>query len=334
MTPRARDESGGIAVLAALLSLVLLMMAGLVVDLGRARDVKRQSQNSSDAAALAAANALFANSVAPDFVAAGAAAKNYAALNFGVTATDWLTCTDAGALAYKPAGTACISFDSSTSPTLARVFTPTRTIDTGFGRAAGVTNIPIRSVAEASTLPPAPDYLRPWGLCSEQVPAPTDTKQVTLIYMPGNGHTSTHGCSESNAGGNWWLMLCPGDQNGSTGQTSANIRNGCQTPITPVPNQPTDWTLAQHLIDACATVNQSCLSGDTGANLHLFDDDWQTLVGQGDHHADLLRQAGLHEVDRDRQRQQREVPDLQDGHGGDLRLRAQGPLLHQLAGRH
>ena len=78
MTPRARNESGGIAVLAALLSLVLLMMTGLVVDLGRARDVKRQSQNSSDAAALAAANALFANSAVPDFVAAGAAAKNYA----------------------------------------------------------------------------------------------------------------------------------------------------------------------------------------------------------------------------------------------------------------
>ena len=38
--------------------------------------------------------------------------------------------------------------------------------------------------------------------------------------------------------------------------------------------------LAPHLINGCATVSQSCLSGDTGANLHLFDDDWQTLVGK------------------------------------------------------
>lgn len=278
MSRRVRDESGAIAVVAALTSVLLFLMAGLVIDLGLARDVKRQSQNSSDAGALAAANALYANSVVPDFVAAGAAAKNYAAMNFGVTAADWNTCTDAGALTYKPVGTPCISFDSATKPTLARVLTPTRKVDTGFGRAAGVTTIPISSVAEASTVKPLTD-LRPWALCSEQVPATANT-EVTLIYMPGNGHTSTHGCAASNAGGNWWLMLCPGDQNGNTGQTEANIRNGCQTPITPVPDQPSDSSLAQYLIDACATLNQSCLSGDTGANLHLFDDEWQTVVGK------------------------------------------------------
>ena len=38
--------------------------------------------------------------------------------------------------------------------------------------------------------------------------------------------------------------------------------------------------MAQHLINACATLNESCLSGDTGANLHLYDDEWQTLVGK------------------------------------------------------
>lgn len=280
MSPRSRrDETGAIAVLAAMVSLVLFLIAGLVLDLGLARDVKRQSQASSDAGALAAANALFANSAVPDFVAAGAAAKNYAALNFGVTASDWLTCTDPGALTFKPAGTACISFDSATKPTLARVLTPIRKVDTGFGRAAGVTTIPISSVAEASTVPKAPDDLRPWAMCSEMVPSTPNT-EVSLVYMPGNGHTSTHGCAESNAGGNWWLMLCPGDQNGSTGQTSDNILYGCQSTITPVPNQPTGPTLAQHLINGCATLSQSCLSGDTGSNLHLFDDEWQTLVGK------------------------------------------------------
>ena len=189
MSPRSRrDESGAIAVLAALTSLLLFVMAGLVVDLGLARDVKRQSQNSSDAAALAAANALFANSAVPDFVAAGAAAKNYAALNFGVTAADWLTCTDPGALTFKPAGTACISFDSDTKPTIARVATPTRKVDTGFGRAAGVTTIPIKSAAEASTVPKVPDDLRPWAMCSEQVPSTPEHRGDPHLHARQRAH--------------------------------------------------------------------------------------------------------------------------------------------------
>ena len=55
----ARDEQGAIAILVAMTSVVLFIIAAMVVDLGLARDTRRQSQNAADASALAAANALY-----------------------------------------------------------------------------------------------------------------------------------------------------------------------------------------------------------------------------------------------------------------------------------
>ena len=57
-----------------------------MIDLGHAREVRRQAQNGADAAALAGGNSLYLHgSGTPDFVAAVAAAKNYALMNFGIT---------------------------------------------------------------------------------------------------------------------------------------------------------------------------------------------------------------------------------------------------------
>ena len=140
-----RDERGAVAVMVALLMLVLVTCAALVVDLGMARDNRRQSQNASDAAALAAANVLFMTGT--DRVAAATAAKQYALANYNVQASDWSTCVDSTPLAVTAAGTSCISFD--TANTRVRVVTPIRKVGTIFGGVVGRSSIAVGSTAEA-----------------------------------------------------------------------------------------------------------------------------------------------------------------------------------------
>ena len=75
---RRTDETGAVAVLVAVLSLVLFGLAALVVDLGMARDTRRMAQNTADSAALAAGNVIYLTGPANPS-AAIAAAKEYAA---------------------------------------------------------------------------------------------------------------------------------------------------------------------------------------------------------------------------------------------------------------
>lgn len=157
MGDRRRSEQGAVAIMTALVAVVLFVVAALVIDLGLARDSRRQSQNAADSASLAAANVLYGDAVKPDFAAAVAAAKAYAAKNFGVTAADWSACTDSAALRYKPTSTPCISFQNAanalldvTKPDTIRVQVPVRELGSTFGKAAGVSKVPIRAESEAS----------------------------------------------------------------------------------------------------------------------------------------------------------------------------------------
>jgi hypothetical protein len=148
----ARDEAGAIAVLVGITATVLFVIAAMVVDLGLARDTRRQSQNAADASALAAANALYATGPA-DLAAATATAKNYALVNFSVPLSEWAGCTDPTPLAVPSASTPCISFDSATQPNRVRVRIPIREVKTGLGAAAGVSKVDVGSVAEAELTP-------------------------------------------------------------------------------------------------------------------------------------------------------------------------------------
>lgn len=168
---RSRDESGAIAVLVAITSVVLFLIAALVVDLGLARDTRRQSQNAADASALAAANVLYPTGVcttpvgsAPPCLAdAVQAAKDYAATNFGVAASAWASCPAVpSGFHAAPGATTCVSFDVLTKPTKVWVVIPTRDVKTGFGTLAGVDNIPVTSAARAVLTPGGGG---PCGLC-------------------------------------------------------------------------------------------------------------------------------------------------------------------------
>ena len=145
----------------------LFVIAGMVVDLGHGRDVRRQSQIASDAAALAAANMLYpgsghcalpAGALSPCFTDAINAAKNYAARNFGVDLTAWTSCTDGGHFYVPPSETQCISFTDDSlgstqpaSPNRVRVRMPTHEVTAGLGSSPGSARSPSRA-------PPGPHF--------------------------------------------------------------------------------------------------------------------------------------------------------------------------------
>lgn len=151
---RARNDRGAVAIIVAALATVLFITAALVIDLGLARDTRRQAQNAADASALAAANSLYATPGLVDVAGAITDAKWYAATNYGVTETAWSTCGDPDRLAYVPTGgSPCISFDQAVKPTQIRVRIPTRDLPTGLGALAGVEDISISAVARAALEP-------------------------------------------------------------------------------------------------------------------------------------------------------------------------------------
>jgi hypothetical protein len=155
-TPARRDERGAVAILVSVFALVMFVLAALVVDLGMARETRRDSQNAADASALAAANRLYLNGGA-DASAAVDTATTYGTTNFGTTAAEWASCTDIG----RPVGfvavagkTACVSFSPSlTAPTEVRVVMPVRNVKTGLGNAAGVSKVPVAASAQAAVVP-------------------------------------------------------------------------------------------------------------------------------------------------------------------------------------
>lgn len=163
MTRNNRDERGAVAIMVAVVSVTLFIVAAMVVDLGLARDTKRQSQSAADASALAAANALYPTPGAPDLVAAAAQAKQYAFINFGVALTAWNSCVDpAIGSRVASASTQCVSFDDADDPTNVRVVIPTRTVDTTLGALADVDEINIATAARAAL---DPGTLIECGLC-------------------------------------------------------------------------------------------------------------------------------------------------------------------------
>lgn len=160
MMSRIRQDAGAVAVLTAVLSVMLFGIAALVVDLGIARDNRRQAQNTADAAALAAANALYATTPlslnAPgDFTAAVRAAKDYAAKNYGTTEEEWAGCVNPEPLKFQAPGTrtSCISFDEPVYPKQVLVVVPLRMQPSMFGGVFGYTGVSIGALAQARLAP-------------------------------------------------------------------------------------------------------------------------------------------------------------------------------------
>lgn len=164
---RHRRERGISVLLVALLLIPLLIVTAIVVDIGYAKQRRRQVQSGADAAALAAAQELDGTST--QVARAVSAAKTWAAKNVdGLVASDWIGCSDPGALAARPdAGNTCISFDSTSAPTRVRVRIPAEDQPQFFGQMASSDALSVTAHAVAARAPGvAPSTpAGPCGLC-------------------------------------------------------------------------------------------------------------------------------------------------------------------------
>jgi Flp pilus assembly protein TadG len=165
-----RGDSGAIAVLVAILSIVLFGFAALVVDIGNAEEIKGQAENAVDAAALAGVQLLEADAptTSEDQLATPvtAAVMNYIANNIKLPADAWSSCSDPQAL-VDAGSVNCISFAIPGDPLPApntgtysdyevRVQLPTKSVPTSFGELLGVSSIKVHPVSQAVAGQPPP----------------------------------------------------------------------------------------------------------------------------------------------------------------------------------
>ena len=208
---RIRNDDGAVAVLTAVLAVVLFGIAALVVDLGLARDNRRQAQNTADAAALAAANALYGTTPDDlnkpgDFDAAIAAAKEYAASNYGTTEAEWAACSNPDALDVTP-DTSCISFDKSPYPNNVLVQVPLRQQPTIFGGVVGYSGVSISAIAQAR-IAPGSGQLCTFCVLPDTVDHNLQNGELSVtggnIWMNGNVDIGPNGSATSNVGSGRW----------------------------------------------------------------------------------------------------------------------------------
>jgi Flp pilus assembly protein TadG len=152
---RRDDERGVIAVMFALFLVVVLGIVALVVDLGNARQQRREAQASADAAALAGGEAIESGMNSSTgtipWSTVVTQVKNYAKANDNIPLSAWTNCSDTYKLAYRPDSAnsnSCISATTSSFPAPSaasvgqninylRVRLPSSTVKSYFAKAVG-----------------------------------------------------------------------------------------------------------------------------------------------------------------------------------------------------
>jgi Flp pilus assembly protein TadG len=264
----------------ALMAVVLFGLAAFAVDFGQAYAAKRQMQNGSDSAALAAAQ-VYATypGTCYDLVNNGAArtAAQQAANDFREDNRAGSS-ADAGIRPIKPAcapdgsGTLWVTVGSQgdTDAVFAPVIGGSNKITTGRTATAAV---------EVS--PNGGDGLRPVAVCAGDLPSGDKVTGIPVrVNAPGNGTAAPNGCPAL-ASGNWWTLDCPEDRIGGNPTLEAEIKNGCQDPVGIVPGQD-PANPAPALLAACPSAplhSPDCLSGDPGQmDSGHIEDSWKYLI--------------------------------------------------------
>ncbi|MCY7373674.1 MAG: pilus assembly protein TadG-related protein [Spirochaetaceae bacterium] len=286
-----RDDSGAIAILAAIFAVVMFGFAAVVVDLGAARATRGSAQKSADASALAAANVLYPPAqTAADIPAAVQAAKQYALANYGTAAGEWAGCADTGRLSHVPlGGTSCISFDAAGTPTRLRVRIPPRDVTSFFGGIVGYDGLTISAVAEVTVDEQPPDcvlcVIEPVNHNFDKDDLRVDDGSVWVngnVDLGGSGRISTTGAGVTNVEG----TLTPASRvtgmlkqgAGAVTDPLADVAPGflsdlASYPTTPVKTNPCSDGPGYYAAVTLPTSGGPCtLSPDpvTGANLYIF----------------------------------------------------------------
>jgi hypothetical protein len=190
------DDSGVVAIIVALFSIVLFGFGALVVDIGHADDVHLQGQNAVDAAALAGVQVLANAGTTGQVVTA---VQSYVDQNMGLTPADWEGCQDAAALGPQIDTVAtldtCISTLVSPTPEITsfqvRVKLPTQHVPATFGGLFGVSSIGISPIAQALSGQPLPPECGPCDPILDEStgqpqpqPAPTGLPAAIRAMLP------------------------------------------------------------------------------------------------------------------------------------------------------
>jgi hypothetical protein len=163
VTARLREDSGVVAVMVAIFSVVMFALASLVVDLGLAREIKRDAQTAADAAVLAGAGELYSDSGALQVSDAVEAVKETAEENFGTEEDDWSSCSISlepgwsSSVGAESSGTSCIAFytspsDSDGQPNELQVVLPAQAAPVLLGGLVGYEGREIGAVAQGSAV--------------------------------------------------------------------------------------------------------------------------------------------------------------------------------------
>ncbi len=229
LTPRQpRDDRGAVAVMVALLSTLLLVLAAFAVDIGNAYAVARQQSVAADAAVLAAVakvgeaiprgqactqallNSISANTLAKTTADAYNTANNKSGVSEPVVSAT-VTCPTADAVEVR--------VDNS------------RAVPTSLAGIIGITEINPGSYAVARyqrTL--SAGGLRPWAICDSTVLAAASALNTTFA----TGIDTQAGPCNSTASGNWGGVDFNGGSN-PAGDLAAWTLLGYPNPVT-IPN--------------------------------------------------------------------------------------------------
>ncbi|MGZ6770705.1 MAG: TadE/TadG family type IV pilus assembly protein [Mycobacteriaceae bacterium] len=250
-----REESGAVAVIVALMSIVLIGVSAFTIDFGMAYVNKRQLQIASDAASLAAA-AAYGN-------ASGTCATKTADTSLRATAE---TAADYVRDRNRPGATGSITSVSCTPDNKGVQVQYSSTASTAsvvggiFGHTTGYS--PAQSATAVVGIPKGAIGVRPYAVCAAQLPT-TYPSAVVKLTLPGAGNTQCPGASTS---GNWWEIDCPEASSNSNSYLGTATQYGCTTEIDVVPGQGTmsGAPLRTYLDNYCPARSLSCLSANTG----------------------------------------------------------------------
>ncbi len=247
-----------------LVTVVVMISSAFAVDLGMAYNSKRQLQTAADSAVLAAA-AVYAKY--PGTCAQLVAKASYQA--------------EAQAVADKHRGEnrtgsagATITPACNSQGELEVGYSASGSTDTVFAKLLGIDTISTQRVAAALVdVPTSINYgVRPFALCSADLPTGSTPSAVMEITPPGQAHGGST-CAAAQAGGNWWYVTCDIGggltSEGSPHNMATAITQGCTNTMKIVTPQDktTSSTLSASLTANCVTgmaATATCLDGDTG----------------------------------------------------------------------
>jgi len=215
-------DDGLVAVIVAVFAIVMFVFGAMVVDLGLAREARRDAQSAADSAALAAAGELYDDANVMYVDRAVQAARDFAESNFGTKSSEWGSCSTtlpAGwttSVAGTGSGTSCIAFDSATRPTKVQVVIPTKRTGVAFGGIIGYEGLDIGALAQAGL---TPTTRRACALCVFNM-LEVDTGDVIVTgggdVAAGDGEVQqTNGSLQATDGGQITFQNTPNPASGS-----------------------------------------------------------------------------------------------------------------------